>query len=81
MGLFRNTLSEFEILPFDDDNMAVSYALIKSEPGKEGKKMPENDIRIAATCAYGLSAVGFDRPFSCLYVNYNQSPDITMPAG
>jgi predicted nucleic acid-binding protein len=65
MALFRNVLSKFEILPLDDDNIAVSYALIKSELEKKGKKIPENDVWIAATAhAHGLSVVSFDKHFS-----------------
>jgi tRNA(fMet)-specific endonuclease VapC len=65
MELFRNTLSKFEILTLDNDNIAVSYALIKSELEKKGKKIPENDVWIAATAhVYGLSVISFDRHFS-----------------
>ncbi|MDR1288756.1 MAG: PIN domain-containing protein [Treponema sp.] len=65
MELFRNTLSKFEILPLDDDNIAVSYAFIKSELEKKGRKIPENDIWIAATAhVHGLPVISFDRHFS-----------------
>jgi predicted nucleic acid-binding protein len=57
-------LSKFEILPIDDD-IAVSYALIKSELEKTGKKLPENDVWIAATAhVYGLPVISFDKHFS-----------------
>jgi predicted nucleic acid-binding protein len=64
MELFRNTLSNFEILPINDD-IAVSYALIKSGLEKQGKKIPENDVWIAATAhVYGLPIISFDKHFS-----------------
>jgi predicted nucleic acid-binding protein len=62
--LFRNTLSKFEILPIDDD-VAVSYALIKSKLEKKGKQIPENDVWIAATAhVCGLPVISFDKHFS-----------------
>jgi tRNA(fMet)-specific endonuclease VapC len=65
MALFRNTLSQFEILTLDNGNIAVSYALIKSELEKKGRTIPENDIWIAATAhVYGLPIISFDRHFS-----------------
>jgi tRNA(fMet)-specific endonuclease VapC len=65
--LFRNTLSKFEILPLDDDNIAVSYDLIKSGLEKQGRKIPENYVWIAATAhVYGLSVASFDKHFSCI---------------
>jgi tRNA(fMet)-specific endonuclease VapC len=65
MELFRDTLSKFEILSLDGDGIAVSYALIKSELEKKGKKIPENDVWIAATAhVYGLTVVSFDKHFS-----------------
>ena len=65
MKLFRNTLSQFEILTLDNDNIAVPYALIKSELEKKGRKIPENDIWIAATAhVYGLQVVSFDKHFT-----------------
>jgi predicted nucleic acid-binding protein len=65
MELFRSALSKFEILPLDDDSIAVSYALIKSGLEKQGKKIPENDVWIAATAhVYGLPVVSFDKHFS-----------------
>ncbi|WP_411044168.1 PIN domain-containing protein [Treponema sp. TIM-1] len=65
MELFRNTLSKFEMLSLDDDNITLSYAHIKSELEKKGKKIPENDLWIAATAHfYGLSVATFDTHFS-----------------
>jgi predicted nucleic acid-binding protein len=55
----------------DNDHIAVSYGLIKSELEKKGKKIPENDIWIAATAhMYGLSVATFDQHFS--YISHIQ---------
>jgi predicted nucleic acid-binding protein len=71
MDLFRKTLSKYETLSLDDDHIAVSYGLIKSELEKKGKKIPENDIWVAAAAhAYGLSLATFDQHFS--YINQIQ---------
>jgi predicted nucleic acid-binding protein len=65
MDLFRKTLSKYEPLSLDDDHIAVSYGLIKSELEKKGKKIPENDIWIAAAAhTYGLSVATFDQHFN-----------------
>jgi predicted nucleic acid-binding protein len=65
MELFRKTLANYEILSLDGENVAISYALIKSELEKKGKKIPENDIWIAAAAhVYGLSVATFDQHFS-----------------
>ena len=48
MELFRKTLEKHETLPLDNDTLAVFYGLIKSELEKKGKKIPGNDIWIAA---------------------------------
>jgi predicted nucleic acid-binding protein len=67
MELFRKTLANYETLSLDDDDIAVSYGLIKSELEKQGKKIPENDIWIAATAhVYGLSVATFDQHFTCI---------------
>jgi tRNA(fMet)-specific endonuclease VapC len=65
MELFRKTLAQYETLSLDNDLIAVSYGLIKSDLEKKGKKIPENDIWIAATAqVYGLSVATFDHHFT-----------------
>ena len=63
IALFTSVLSTFEILPLDEP-VAVSYALIKTGLIKNGIKIPENDLWIAATAhAHDLSLVTFDSHF------------------
>jgi predicted nucleic acid-binding protein len=65
MELFRKTLEKYEPLSLDNDTIAVSYGLIKSELEKKGKKIPENDIWIAAAAhVYDLSIATFDQHFT-----------------
>lgn len=65
MELFRKTLEKYETLPMDNDTIAVSYGLIKSELEKNGKKIPENDLWIAvAAHVYDLSIATFDQHFT-----------------
>jgi tRNA(fMet)-specific endonuclease VapC len=65
MELFRKTLAKYETLSLDNDDIAVSYGLIKSDLERQGKKIPENDIWIAATAhVYGLSVATFDQHFA-----------------
>lgn len=40
MELFCDVLSKFEIIPIDGEDIPLSYALIKSELRKKGKKIP-----------------------------------------
>jgi tRNA(fMet)-specific endonuclease VapC len=71
LTLFRKILSKFEILPIDGEEIPLAYALIKSDLRKQGKKIPENDLWIAATAhVYGLSVATFDTHFS--YINQIQ---------
>ena len=63
MTLFTSVLSAFQILPLNE-SVAVSYALIKTDLVKNGIKLPENDLWIAATAhANDLSLVTFDSHF------------------
>ena len=63
MALFTAVLSTFEILPIDEP-VAVSYAIIKTDLIKNGIKIPENDLWIAATAhANDLSLATFDSHF------------------
>jgi len=63
MALFTSVLSTFEILSVDEP-IAVSYALIKTDLMKNGIKIPENDLWIAATAhANDLSLATFDSHF------------------
>ena len=63
MALFTAVLSTFEILPVDEA-VAISYALIKTDLMKNGTKIPENDVWIAAVAhANDLSLVTFDSHF------------------
>jgi tRNA(fMet)-specific endonuclease VapC len=69
--LFRKTLEKYETLSLDSDTIAVSYGLIKSELEKKGKKIPENDIWIAAAAhACDLSIATFDQHFT--YISHIQ---------
>ena len=63
MALFTAVLSTFETLPVDEA-VAVSYAEIKTDLIKNGVKIPENDLWIAATAkANNLSLATFDSHF------------------
>jgi tRNA(fMet)-specific endonuclease VapC len=65
MELFRKTLEKYETVSLDSDTIAVSYGLIKSELEKKGKRIPENDIWIAAAAhASNLSIATFDEHFT-----------------
>ena len=63
MALFTAVLSTFEIL-LVNESVAVSYAGIKTDLIKNGIKIPENDLWIAAVAdANNLSLVTFDSNF------------------
>ena len=63
MVLFTAVLSTFEILLIEE-SVAVSYALIKTDLIKNGIKIPENDLWIAAIAdANDLSLATFDSHF------------------
>jgi tRNA(fMet)-specific endonuclease VapC len=64
LKIFREILSDIEIIPIDD-TVNMSYAEIKLGLKKKGKPIPDNDIWIAACAhAHGLSIVTFDGHFS-----------------
>ena len=66
MALFTSVLSTFEILPIVI-SVAVSYAMIKTDLIKNGIRIPENDLWIAATAhANDLSLVTFDSHFESI---------------
>ena len=48
LALFTNFLSNFEIIPIDEDTAAI-YGEVKDQLRAKGVNIPENDIWIAAT--------------------------------
>jgi tRNA(fMet)-specific endonuclease VapC len=59
----NSLLSQFKILCIDE-NIARSYALIKTDLQKKGTPIPDNDIWIAATAhANNFSVATFDEHF------------------
>jgi tRNA(fMet)-specific endonuclease VapC len=64
MDAVKIALSHFKVL-LVDNNVARSYALIKSDLQKKGTPIPDNDIWIAATAhSNKLSLATFDEHFN-----------------